>query len=173
MAKKEKYRLEAMVQVRLRNKRNAEIELAKVFKALKAEEARLRDLEEEKKEIVRRREDSRRDHSRKVASGESRMAESHAHMNFIKKLQEDEDKKDLEIIEQQKVVKRAEEKVALAKRDYITACKEVKIMEKHRELWKKQLRMRLEKEEAKVMNELGNVLHTLRAMRERQDKRHE
>jgi flagellar export protein FliJ len=170
-AKKEKYRLEAMLQVRLRNKRNAEIDLAKSFKVLKAEEAKLRNLEEEKKEIVQRREDSRRDHSRKVASGESRVSESHTHMNFIKKLQEDEDQKDKEIAEQQEVVKKAEEKVALAKRDYIAACKEVKIMEKHKELWKKKLKVELEKEEAKVMNELGNVLHTLRAMREKQDKR--
>jgi flagellar export protein FliJ len=171
MAKKEKYRLETMLQVRLRNKRNAEIELGKALKVLKDEEARLRDLEEEKQDIVRRREDSRRDHSLKVASGESRISESHSHMNFIKKLQEDEDKKDKEITQQQGVVKQAEQKVALKKRDYIVACKEVKIMEKHKELWKKKLKVQLEKEEAKVMNELGNVLHTLRAMREKQDKR--
>jgi flagellar export protein FliJ len=170
-AKKEKYRLETMLQVRLRNKRNAEIELGRALKVLKEEEARLRDLEEEKKDIVRRREDSRRDHSLKVASGESRISESHSHMNFIKKLQEDEDKKDKEINQQQKVVKEAEQKVALKKRDYISACKEVKIMEKHKELWKKKQKMELEKEEAKVMNELGNVLHTLRAMREKQDRR--
>lgn len=171
MAKKEKYRLETMLQVRLRNKRNAEIELGKALKVLKQEEARLRDLEEEKRDIARRREDSRRDHSLKVASGESRVSESHSHMNFIKKLQEDEDQKDKEITAQQQVVKQAEQKVALKKRDYIAACKEVKIMEKHKELWKKKLKVQLEKEEAKVMNELGNVLHTLRAMREKQDRR--
>lgn len=169
MPKKEKYRLQAMLQVKVRNKRNSEIALAKAFKELKAEEKHLRDLEEEKQEIVQRRQDARRDHSRKVATGESRMSDSHAHMNFIKKLQEDEDIKDREIEAQIEVVKKAEEKVAQAKRDYIDACKEVKIMEKHKELWKKKVKAQLEKEDAKIMNELGNVLHQLRSMKERQD----
>ena len=96
MAKKEKYRLQAMLTVKYRNKRNAEIELGKSIKALKEEEEKLEELEEEKQEIIQRREDARRDHALKVASGESQVAESHGHMNFIKKLLEDEEKKDEE-----------------------------------------------------------------------------
>ena len=165
MAKKEKYRLQAMLTVKYRNKRNSEIELAKSVKALKEEEERLQELEEEKQEIIQRREDARKDHALKVASGESQVAESHGHMNFIKKLLEDEEKKDEEIEEQKGVVQQAEERVAQAKRDYIDACKEVKIMEKHKELWQKKQKQQLEKEEAKVMNELGNVLHQLRGMK--------
>lgn len=165
MAKKEKYRLQAMLTVKYRNKRNAEIELAKSVKALKEEEEKLQELEEEKQEIIQRREDARRDHALKVASGESQVSESQGHMNFIKKLLEDEEKKDEEIEEQKGVVQQAEERVAQAKRDYIDACKEVKIMEKHKELWRKKQRQQLEKEEAKVMNELGNVLHQLRGMK--------
>lgn len=165
MAKKEKYRLQAMLTVKYRNKRNAEIELAKSVKALKEEEEKLQELEEEKQEIIQRREDARRDHALKVASGESQVSESQGHMNFIKKLLEDEEKKDEEIEEQKGVVQQAEERVAQAKRDYIDACKEVKIMEKHKELWRKKQKQQLEKEEAKVMNELGNVLHQLRGMK--------
>ena len=55
--------------------------------------------------------------------------------------------------------------MASAKRDYIDACKEVKIMEKHKELWQKKVKQKLEYEEAKLMNELGNVGHQLRKMR--------
>lgn len=165
MAKKEKYRLEALLTVKIRNKRNSEIELGRAHKALKEEQARLRELEEEKEEIIQRREDSRRDHSRRVASGESQVSESHSHMNFIKKLLEDEDQKDEEIEEQKGVVSEAEERVAQAKRDYIEACKEVNIMEKHKELWRKKIKKILEKDEAKLMNELGNVLHQLRGMK--------
>ncbi len=165
MAKKEKYRLEAMLTVKHRNKRNCEIELGRAFKALKEEEEKLKELEEEKQEIIQRREDSRRDHAVRVASGESQVSESHTHMNFIKKLIEDEEKKDEEIKEQKEVIEKAEERVAQAKRDYIDACKEVKIMEKHKELWKKKIKNELEREELKVMNELGNTLHQLRSMK--------
>lgn len=161
MPRKERYRLEAMLTVKYRNKRRSEIALAQAFKALKEAEEKLKELEEEKEEIIQRREDARRDHAIRVASGESQMAESHAHMNFIRKLIEDEEEKQKEIEAQEEVVERAKEQLAQAKRDYIEACKQVKIMEKHKELWKKKIRQELEKREAKEMNELGNVLHGL------------
>lgn len=161
MPKKERYRLQAMLTVKHRNKRRSEIELARAFKTLKDEEEKLKELEEEKEEIIKRREDARRDHASRVASGESQMAESHAHMNFIRKLLEDEEEKQKEIEAQEEVVAKAKERLAQAKRDYIEACKQVKVMKKHKELWKKKIRQELEKHEAKEMNELGNVLHGL------------
>ena len=165
--KKTKYRLEALLTVKLRVKRNSEIELAKSVKALKQEEEKLNVLEEEKQEIIDHRVHTRREMSRRVASGESQISDSHGHINYIKRLQEDEEKKDEEIQEQKEVVLRAEERVAQAKRDYIDACKEVKIMQKHKELWKKKLAHELEREDAKVMNELGNVLYQLPSNKEK------
>jgi hypothetical protein len=38
-------------------------------------------------------------------------------------------------------------------------------MEKHKDLWKKKIKKQLEFQEAKMMNELGNVIHQLRKMR--------
>lgn len=165
MSKKKnlKYRLEALLTVKLRNKRNCEIQLARAFATLKEEEQKLKDLEEEKQDIIQRREDSRKDMALRVSSGESRVSETHGHLDFIKKLIEDEEKKDEEIKEQKEEVKSAEEKLAQAKRDYIDACKEVKIMEKHKALWRKKVAHELEREEAKIMNELGNVLYQLPA----------
>src|SRR5262249_26042973 len=155
--KKEKYRLQPLLDVRLRNKRTAEIALGKAFKALKEEQEKLKRLEEEKQELIRKRETARHEHAEKLRMGESVVSDSHGHLNFIKRLQEDEEKKDLEIEDQKLAIQRAEERLAQAKRDYIDACKEVKIMEKHKELWKKKLKQELEYEEQKLMNELGNV----------------
>jgi len=163
--KKEKYRLQPLLEVKLRNKRKTEIELGKAFKALKQEEEKLKVLEREKQEIIDRREQSRREMSEKIAMGESVVKDTQVHLNYLKKLLEDEEKKDLEIVEQKEAIKRAEEALAQAKRDYIDACKEVKIMEKHKELWKKKVKKQLEFEETKEMNELGNVIHQLRKMR--------
>lgn len=164
MAKKEKYRLQPLLDVKVRNKRKAEIALGKAFAALKQEEKRLEELKEEKNEILRKKDRARREMAEMVSMGESRVADSHGHLNFIKRLKEDEIKKDEEIEAQKEVIKQAEERVKQAKRDYIDACKEVKTMEKHKELWKKKIRQELEKQEAKVMNELGNVIHQLRKM---------
>ncbi len=163
--KKEKYRLQPLLDVKIRNKRKMEIELAKAFKALKAEEEKLKQREEEKQEIIRRREQTRREMSEMVAMGESQIPDSQSHLNFLKKLKEDEEKKDQEIEEQKAAVKSAEEKLAQAKRDYIDACKEVKIMEKHKELWKQKVKRELEFQEQKMMNELGNVIHQLKRMK--------
>jgi Flagellar FliJ protein. len=164
MAKKEKYRLQPLLQVKERNKRKSEIELAKSISALKEEERRLKQLEDEKNQILANIEKTRKEMANMVGMGESRVADSQTRLLFIKKLKEDEKKKDEEIELQKEAIKRAEERVAQAKRDYIDACKEVKVMEKHKELWKKKIRQELEKEEAKLMNELGNVIHQLRKM---------
>ncbi len=163
--KKEKYRLQPLLQIKLRNKRAAEIELAKAIKALKDEEEKLKKLEEEKQEILRKREEARHEMATMVGGGESVVADSHSHLNFLKKLKEDEEKKDQEIEDQKEVIQQAQDRVAQAKRDYIDACKEVKIMEKHKELWQKKLKMELDREEQKSMNELGNIVHQLRRMR--------
>ncbi len=160
--KKEKYRLQPLLDVKLRNKRKTEIELGKAFAALKAEEKKLEKLQDEKKEIIRKRNQSRKEMAEMVAYGESVVADSHSHLNYLRKLKEDEEQKDEEIKEQKENIKKAEERLAQAKRDYIDACKEVKIMEKHKGLWKKKVREKLEKEEQKLMNELGNVIHQLR-----------
>ncbi|MCC6273659.1 MAG: hypothetical protein IT572_09370 [Deltaproteobacteria bacterium] len=163
--KKEKYRLQPLLDVRIRNKRNAEIALGKAFKILKEEQEKLVKLEEEKRAIIKQREDARKEMAEMLRMGESVVADSHGHINFIKRLQEDEEKKDQEIEDQKIQIEKAEERVASAKRDYIDACKEVKIMEKHKELWQKKVKQKLEYEEAKLMNELGNVGHQLRKMR--------
>ena len=163
--KKEKYRLQPLLDVRIRNKRNSEIALSKAFRALKEEEEKLKKLEVEKQEIIDKRETARKEMSEMLRMGESVVSDSHGHLNFIKRLVEDEAKKDEEIEDQKFAIEKAQERVAQAKRDYIDACKEVKIMEKHKELWQKKQKQKLEYEEAKLMNELGNVGHQLRKMR--------
>ena len=162
---KERYRLEALLKIKLRNKREAEIELGRSFRALKEEQQRLKELEEEKKQIIQKREAARRDMAFKLASGESQISDSKKHLAFIQKLAEDEEEKAREIEDQKEEVQRAEERVAQARRDYIDACKEVQVMEKHKELWKQKLKKELEKREDKQMNELGNVLHQIRSTR--------
>ena len=73
-----------------------------------------------------------------------------------------EKKKEEEIQRQKEVIEQCEVQVKRARRDYIDAAKELRIMEKHKELWKKKLQKELSKIEEREMDELGNVIHQLR-----------
>ena len=69
-----------------------------------------------------------------------------------------------EIERQHEVIKEAEERVKKARRDYIDAAQDLKMMEKHKELWEKKLQKQLNFKEQKELNELGNVVFQIRRM---------
>lgn len=165
MPKKEQYRLKAMLTVKERNKKQAEIELARAFKALEEEKKRLKELEEEKEAIIQKKIAAREDMASKMFAGENSIAESKKHLRFIERLNEEEEEKQKEIEAQEDEVKRAEQRVHTCRKDYRDACRELQVMEKHRELWKKKIAKEKEKLEAKEMNELGNVLHEVKRRR--------
>lgn len=159
-----KYRLEALLRIKQRLKKKAEVRLAHAIKALMEAREKLKKLEEEKAEIIRKWEESRKDMKAKMISGPM-VGEGNVHVNYLKKLKEDEEAKEEEIEDQKQVVEEAEEGVALARREYIDACKELQVMEKHKELWEKKVKAEITRREAREMDELGNVIHQLRRMR--------
>lgn len=165
MAKKEKYRLEAMLKLKLRQKRTSEIALAKAIKKLEEEKNKREKLLALKKEIEAKREGARGKMREKVLSGNSRIQDSQFHLGFMEKLKEDNERMDAEIKEQDEVIERAAEKLKRARRDYMDAASELNIMEKHKELWQKKVNDRLTALEDKQMNELGNTVFQMNKMR--------
>lgn len=163
-AKKKHYRLEALLKLKERAKRQTEILLAKVIKELEEEKQKLERLKEKKKEIQTKREKARTDMRDKVAKGQSRVKESHFHLAFIEKLKEDEMILEEEIKEQMEAIKQAEDKLKRARRDYRDAASELNVMQKHKELWIKKEQKALNALENKQMNELGNIVHQINKM---------
>lgn len=161
--KKQKYRLEPLLTVKERYKKQTEIELGKAIKKLKDEKEKLVELEKEKEEIIKKKKEARMEMSRKVAVGETRIFDSSLHLNYLEKLQDDLEKKEKEIEKQHETIKEAEEALAKARRNYIDACKDLKTMQKHKELWLKKLAKELSMKEQKELNELGNVIHQLKS----------
>lgn len=161
--KKQKYRLEPLLIVKERYKKQTEIELGRAIKKLKDEKERLKTLEKEKEEIIHKKREARLDMSRKVAVGETRIFDSSLHLNYLEKLQDDLTQKEKEIEKQHENIKEAEENLAKARRNYIDACKDLKTMQKHKELWIKKLNKELNMKEQKELNELGNVIHQLKS----------
>ena len=156
------YRLQPLLDLKIRAKEQAEIKLARAIARWEAEKKRLKELETEKAKIIQRQKDERRGLYRKVASGQAKVKDGSFRVNFLKRLEEDEKRKTEEIEVQRRVIEDCETAVKRARRDYIDAVKDLRIMEKHKLLWQKKVQLELLRREEKEMDELGNIIHQLK-----------
>jgi len=161
---KQKYRLQAMLTLKTRMKKRAEQGLARAIIALREAREKLEELKEEKLRIIERWKEARREMTGRMGGG-AMVGEGNVHVSFMRKLKEDEEKKEEEIEHQEIVIEDRESEVAVARREYIDACKECQIMEKHKELWTKRIRQEISKKEERELDELGGNMHQLRRWR--------
>lgn len=159
-----RYRLEAMLKIRTRDKKRAEIALAQAIGALQRAKKKMEELKEEKKKIVAEQKEAKKKMDTKMGGG-AFVGVGCVHVNFLRKLKEEEAAKEEEIEAQTGVLEEATEKVAKARRNYIDAVKQLRIMEKHKELWAKKLAQELSRREEKEMDELGQTIHALKRWR--------
>jgi len=156
-----KYRLQALLIIKEREKNAAAEVLARAIKKLLDAREKEKKLIKEKEEIVKKwfkaRDEMRKDMDRGGA-----VAEGNVHVNFLRKLKEDEEKKEKEIEEQKEVVLECENAVKQARRDYIDAAKEHQVMTKHKELWQKKVKAELSRKEEREFDELGTTIHQLK-----------
>jgi len=164
MVKKETYRLQALLRLRDRLKRQAQMELGKAIKKLEEEKERLEELEKEKEELIENWKLARKNMKGEFGGG-TVAGRGNVHVNFLRKLEDDQEAKDEEIEDQEQVIEDAEEELAEARKAYIEAAQALQVMEKHKELWQKKLQGALSKREAKEMDQLGQNIHQLRNWR--------
>lgn len=159
-----RYRLAALLRLRIREKKKSEVELGRAMIALQQAKKKLEELKEEKEKIRKEQKEAR--HKMDVEmSGGGMVGSGCVHVNFLRKLKEDEVAKDEEIEDQKEVIVEATEKVARCKRAYIDASKQLRVMEKHKDLWVKKVRHEISKREEKEMDELGQAIHSLKRWR--------
>ena len=94
-----------------------------------------------------------------------RIHEGCFHVNFLRKLKEDREAKEEEIEKQKEAIETCKGNVAKARRDYFEAIKQLRMMEKHKDLWKKKVALKLLRKEEKEMDELGQTIYSLRKWR--------
>jgi len=165
MAKKEKYRLEPLLTMKERQKRDAEIALAKAIKALEEEKRKLEKLNQLQSEVTKKREQSRAEMSDKVSSGQSMIKHSQFHLGYLEKLKDDLEKVGREIKEQEENVEHFQDKLKRARRNYIDAAQDLDVMKKHKELWLKKRDKTLSALENKQLGELANTMHQINKMK--------
>ena len=157
-----RYRLQPLFDMKARAKKKAEILLARAIIKLEQEKKKLEKLKEEKEAIIKKKRQYRLELHEKIAAGHAHVKDGHIRVNYLRKLDDDEKKKDQEIEEQKQTIEQCELQVRRAKRDYIDAVKEMRVMEKHKDLWKKKLNLEITRQEEKEMDELGNIIHQLK-----------
>lgn len=159
-----RYRLEALLKLRQREKKKAELLLARQLLELKEAKEKLSCLKEELKGIKEKEKEKRKKMDEEMIHG-ARIQEGCFHVNFLRRLGEDEEAKKGEIEEQKGMVALAQEKVAKAKKGYFEAIRSLRIMEKHKALWMKKLMEALTRKEERAMDELGQTIYGLRKWR--------
>lgn len=161
---KPKYRLQALLVIKGRVKKKAELLLARAILKLKEAKEKLEKLKKEKEEITEKWKAARKEMKGRMQGG-GKIGEGNIHVNYLRKLKEDEEAKAEEIEVQKDVVEECVANVAAARRSYIDAAKELHVMEKHKELWEKKTRDELTRREEREMDELGGTIHELRRWR--------
>lgn len=164
MAVSKKYRLDVLLKTRDREKKRAEEALARAIAALTKARKKEEELVAEKKKIHADWVAYRTEMRGRMDLG-GRVGEGNVYVRYLRKLKEDEEAKQEEIDRQREEIRRCEEKVAACRRAYIDAAKNLQIMEKHKDLWRRKLAAELSRKEELEFDELGNIIHQRRQSR--------
>lgn len=160
-----KYRLDVLLKIREREKKKAEEALARAITALARARKREEELVDEKKKIHADWVSCRSEMRGKMDMG-GKVGEGNVYVRYLRKLKEEEDAKQEEIDKQREEIKRCEDKVAACRRAYIDAAKNLQVMEKHKDLWRRKLAAELSRKEEREFDELGNIIHQRRHAKE-------
>jgi len=159
MAKKNKYRL----QIVLDQKEEARDQAAKVLQekkdALKREQEKADEIRQNLEATKSRREREYLEMTQGSMGGGIAVDDAQRRLNFIKSLDVKAKRLEEDLSLQVKRVKRAEQEVEIALQDLIQASRELQVMQRHKENWEKEVKRRQEEKDQNEMNEIGNVMY--------------
>tara|TARA_B100000959_G_C14688297_1_gene503605 strand:+ start:233 stop:724 length:492 start_codon:yes stop_codon:yes gene_type:complete len=155
MAKDNKYRLSALLELRERKKDQAEHYLAECMQILRTEQERQRDMEAELERMEAKREERIREYSEQAMRGEMSAQAAISSNVYIERLKEQEDAQKEAIENQKRVVLQKKEAVEGARKDLVLASQELKAIEKHKEKWQEALKKEREAKEEQEMDEIA------------------
>jgi flagellar export protein FliJ len=159
MAIKEQYRLQVLLEMRERAKKDAEEALGKAMAELKAEQDRQKSMEQELERMVARREAKKREYAEKAMRGEMAAQGAISANLYIDRLKEQEELQKNAIEGQKAVVAQKEEAVTAARENLLRATQDLKALEKHKEMWEEQIKKELEAKEAENLDEIAQTVY--------------
>ncbi|MEO1230935.1 MAG: flagellar export protein FliJ [Myxococcota bacterium] len=153
-----KYRLQTLLELRERAKKEAEEAFAYAMQRLNEEKERLRQEQETLERMVEDRHRRREEYARKLASGEMKVTDQSAAYRYIDRLKEREVEQQTVIDAQQEQVREAEKEVQRAQEALVAATQDLKALEKHKENWEAEVRRERMLREEGVMDEIGQAI---------------
>ena len=154
----EKYRLQTLLEIRERKKKDAEDQLGLALKALKVEQDRLKELELELERMVARREQKKREYAEKAMRGEMRAGGAVDANVYIDRLKEVEAMQQTAIEGQKGVVEQKNADVQAAREALIKANQDLKVLEKHKDRWTEQLKKEMQAKEEEALDEVAQTV---------------
>lgn len=167
MAKPPKYRLEPVLDEKIRLREDAVKFLNKKREELAAEERKLEQIKAELQAAIERRDTMVQEYNDNMFGGKYTVDEIKVRKLHIEdmNLKIEEIKQGVE--HQKKAVERAKQEVSKAEDALIAASKEVQVMEKHKENWLRALKEEELKKEARQLEEIAQQMYTAAQMNRR------
>lgn len=152
------YRLQTLLEMRERTKKEAEEYFAQAMNALAEEEAKLKEEEDSLERMIEDRQRRREEYSRKLAAGEMKITDQSSTYRYIERLKEHELDQQTIIDAQEEQVREAKREVERAQEALVAATQDLKALEKHKEKWAEQVRRERMLREEGVMDEIGQAI---------------
>ncbi|MEK7705791.1 MAG: hypothetical protein AAB426_12595 [Myxococcota bacterium] len=152
------YRLATVLTLRERKKEQAEHHLAACLKALREEQQRQREMEEELERMIAKRQARTREYAEKTMRGEMSAQDAIGANVYLERLKELEEEQKNAIEAQKAVVRQRQEDVDAARQDVLAATQELKAIEKHKEKWTEEVKKEREAKEEEVMDEIAQTI---------------
>lgn len=152
------YRLATLLTLRERKKEQAEHYLADCLTALRAEQQRQREMEDELARMIAKRQARTREYAEKAMRGEMSAQEAIGANVYIDHLKEQEEEQKHAIEAQKAVVRQRQEDVEGARQDLLAATQELKAIEKHKEKWTEEVKKEREAKEDEAMDEVAQTI---------------
>ena len=158
MAKKQAYRLQALLEIRQRTKEQKEQELGQCLQRLEAEKDRLAEMKQKLEEMVQDREQRTKEYANKQMRGEMSAQAMLGAQSYLERLKESEALQQELIRDQELVVGQRQDEVQAAREMLLEATQDLKTLEKHKEKWEEKNR---KERQAKEEQEQDQVAQTV------------
>lgn len=157
------YRLQALLEIRERAKKEAEEIFAQATQALREEQDKLAAEERRLEEMIEDRHRRRESYARQLASGEMKVTDQSNAYRYIERLKEKEAEQQTVIDAQREQVREAEKEMRRCQAALVEAARELEALVKHKEKWAEQVKRERMMREENIMDEIGQTIFQQRS----------
>jgi len=167
MAKLPPYRLQALYDMREKEKEKAEEAYAEAKRAVILEVKKQDQMKANLQDMIRARQDRRMEYAEKMRTGELTIAQITANDRHIERMKNEEAAYEVEIARQGERVKEKEEEAEKAKEEMLKATQDFKALEKHKEKWLKGVKREQMLKEEDAAEDIAQAQYFARMLEER------